>query len=145
MYKYQLILIPLLLSTLSACSNSDIVIELGSANACDVAVTSCSVSSEGYTLTLQLGPDVKPLRPFTTQLKVKGANGGEQGVVVDFQMVGMDMGLNRYRLRRRSDSWVGNTTLPVCTASRTDWNAVVEFIDAEKRYVASFPFHTDAK
>ncbi len=143
MYKYHISLIPLLSCMLSACSNSDIAIELGNAKACDAAVMSCVVSNAGYTLTLQLGPDVKPLNPFATQLKIEGASDGGQDVVVDFHMVGMDMGLNRYRLIRSNGSWVGKTTLPICTASRTDWNAIVEFVDAGKKYTANFPFHTD--
>ena len=37
-------------------------------------------------------------------------------------MIGMDMGFNRYDLKRGpNDDWTARVTLPVCTASRADW------------------------
>lgn len=45
-------------------------------------------------------------------------------VSASFQMAGMDMGFNRYDLKRGPDgNWTASIVLPVCTASRADWVA----------------------
>jgi hypothetical protein len=131
------------ISVLCACSDKSSFIDLGTASSCDAAVMACSIHHEKYSLTLLLGPHVKPLQPFHTKLKLKGADNMPKDVIVDFRMIGMDMGLNRYRLNRNVDVWEGKTILPVCTASRADWMAVVEFTDDGQKYSANFPFHTD--
>jgi hypothetical protein len=57
-------------------------------------------------------------------------------------MKGMDMGMNRYRLIAGEGNWSGTATLPVCSASRMDWIALVEFSSGGKKYRAKFPFQT---
>jgi hypothetical protein len=117
---------------------------LGTASDCDAAVESCQIAGAGISVTLALGPDVKPLATFPMQLMIKAGEVVPQGVVVDFQMQGMDMGINRYRLQPSPTAgWAGTATLPICTASRMDWLAVVEFSLGEQSYQAVFPFHTE--
>lgn len=51
-------------------------------------------------------------------------------VSLSFQMMGMDMGYNRYELARASDgAWTARIILPVCTASRADWIAEIQLDD----------------
>lgn len=118
---------------------------LGTAEKCDSAIARCQIQAKGVTGSLTLGPDVRPLSPFPVHFAVEGA--GEidpQSVVVDFQMEGMDMGMNRYRLQSLSSStWKGTATLPVCTTSRMDWKAVVEFSMDGQSYRLVYPFHTE--
>ncbi len=127
-----------------SCSENDLPVNLGIAQSCDAAISVCEINVGGYSLALELGPDVKPLQPFNTVLKLHSSSKNVQNVVVDFRMIDMDMGMNRYRLSNNGNFWSGSSTLPMCIASRTDWLAVVEFDDEGKRYTASFPFHTDA-
>jgi hypothetical protein len=130
--------------SLCSCSANDVATNLGTAKSCDAAESVCALETGKYKLTLKLGPDVKPLKPFDTTLKLSGEIGKIDGAIVDFRMLNMDMGINRYRLTKSHDGWEGTVTLPVCIASRTDWLAVVEFTDNGEQYTASFPFHTDA-
>jgi len=117
---------------------------LGTADDCDAAVASCHIDTGAIQLTLSLGPGVKPLVAFPVHLTVTGGELAEQSVVVDFQMQGMDMGMNRYRLQQTESSlWQGHATLPVCTASRMDWLAIVDFSLNGQPYRAVFPFHTE--
>jgi hypothetical protein len=54
-------------------------------------------------------------------------------------MVGMDMGVNRFHLRRKADQrWQGKVILPLCTTGRSDWIATVE-IETEPPYSVQFP------
>jgi len=118
---------------------------LGTVSDCDAALESCRISAGGVNVSLALGPDVKPLVAFPMRLVIEGGDVAPQSVVADFQMQGMDMGMNRYRLLLSPQSdWRGTATLPVCTASRMDWLAVVEFTLDEQPYQAIFPFHTEA-
>lgn len=117
---------------------------LGVAKECDAAVTSCTINDGDLLVSLTMGPGVIPLQPFPVTLAIIGKTAVVDSVVVDFQMQGMAMGTNRYRLQQEENRWQGTVILPVCTASRTDWQAIVEFtLDGEPVMVA-FPFQTRA-
>jgi hypothetical protein len=128
-----------------SCGAIDAPINLGVAKSCDAAEKVCYVSNGRYSISLELEKKLIPLKPFTTTLKITAEDDKPHDVVMDFRMVGMDMGLNRYRLNKNGNVWTGSVTLPVCVASRTDWLAVVEFTNAERKYIASFPFQSGAK
>lgn len=135
-----------LLLLLVACSGekSDERRYLGSAENCDATLSSCRVSDGAISVALTMGPGVKPLQPFSFTLLIEGGEVAAQSVVADFQMQGMDMGTNRYRLQPQQGSWQATVTLPVCSASRMDWLAVVEFTLDGEPLLAVFPFHTEA-
>ena len=58
------------------------------------------------------------LKPFDLTVR---ANGVKQ-VYASFVMVGMEMGLNRYRLVAADNKvWRAKVILPVCVAGRRDW------------------------
>lgn len=129
---------------LGGCSQDDDVlsiVDLGSVSGCDAAKQTCSIAREGVSLSLRLGPDVQPLEPFPLQLEIDGVSVQEQSVSIDFRMVGMDMGINRYRLEAADNGqWRTTATLPVCGTNRMDWNALVEFTAEGQHYLLRFPF-----
>ena len=106
---------------------------------CDAAQTQCHIDVDGLKVSLALQPGLVVLKPFEIVAKIEGAKGLEQ-VIIDFQMVGMDMGFNRYRLLAEGDMWKGTATLPVCTTTRNDWLAVIEFNHQGRDYRLLFPF-----
>ena len=136
----------ILLLLLTGCNNQGEIAlrQLGVSSGCDAALTTCVVNDGELTVSLRMGPGVKPLQPFPLTLVISGGEIEEQSVVVDFQMQGMDMGINRYRLQPKLDSWGGTVTLPVCSVSRMDWLAIVEFTSGGETFQAVFPFHTEA-
>lgn len=106
----------------------------------------CIASADGARISLELGPGVPVMRPFAIRATASLAAGEQpEQVEVDFDMIGMDMGRNRYRLVQDADHvWQGVATLPVCTTGRSDWQAVVEIeADSGRRYRAVFPFETE--
>lgn len=118
---------------------------LGTASGCDAAIESCQIVNGPINVSLTLGPDVKPLVAFPVQLQIDGGEVIPHSVIADFQMQGMDMGMNRYRLQSLTQGkWNGKATLPVCTTSRMDWLAVIEFSLDGQPYSAIFPFHTES-
>ncbi|MEJ2508885.1 MAG: hypothetical protein P8009_05315 [Gammaproteobacteria bacterium] len=99
----------------------------------------------GPRIGLRLEESVSPLRPFPVEVTVRDMPSAATAVSVDFIMTGMDMGMNRYRLVQARDRgthgpWRGRSTLPVCSADRLDWVAVVMVETAEGTYQARFPF-----
>ncbi len=107
--------------------------------ACDAAASTCQVEVDGKAVSLSLQPGLVPLKPFAISATIEDS--GEIGqVLLDFQMVGMEMGPNRYSLLLQEGQWQGSATLPVCTASRGDWVAILEFQRGSRHYRVHFPF-----
>lgn len=111
------------------------------ANDCDAAQQRCEVTFDGLTASLALQQGLVPLKPFSIGARIEGDQEIEW-VHLEFQMVGMEMGLNRYRLLEDGDGWRGEATLPVCTSARADWVAIMEFEHNARRYLVTFPFTT---
>lgn len=80
---------------------------------------------------------VRPTALETFDLSVHAA--GADRVAAEFQMVGMDMGFNRYDLQSTGDGFfLSRVTLPVCISGRHDWILYLE-LDGS-RY--ALPFST---
>lgn len=141
MFK-KMIRVLLLLTVLAGCDSDEpetwLQVEVVD---CDVALTSCHAVIDGLEVSLTLEPGLVPLKHFSVNAQIAGTPGVEQ-VAIDFQMVGMEMGLNRYRLLSGQNGWQGTATLPICGVSRTDWFAILEFRRGEKNYRLRFPFTT---
>ncbi|MFO8156447.1 MAG: hypothetical protein ACQERR_01095 [Pseudomonadota bacterium] len=115
----------------------------------DVAVTDCrptpgpcAAEVHGGRVRLSMAENIRELDQFPLEVAVDGFTGVER-VVVRFDMAGMDMGLNRYRLESDDrGNWRGEAMLPVCTADRVDWWATVAVEHAGGVTRAAFLFHT---
>jgi len=127
---------------LAACGSKQGAVEqpLGVIPGCDAAKQACQARGGAGTLSLQLMGPVRPLQPFTYRLAWEGAP--VHSMSVDFQMVGMDMGENRYQLTADgAGPWHGSAILPVCTSGRSDWVADVRVHTADGlTYNARIPF-----
>lgn len=106
----------------------------------------CRASDGAVTLAFSLPQRVTPLASFTMTVQVQGE--AARQVNVQYLMQGMDMGLNLYPLVRQAAApagtgasvWQAKGMLPVCSASRLDWVAVVTVESTSGRYQARFPF-----
>lgn len=67
-----------------------------------------------------------------------------QAVTLRFDMVGMDMGVNQYRLQVIDKGvWQAQVMLPVCVTGRRDWFATVRVtVPGDEAVEAKFPFET---
>lgn len=142
--KFVLLPLAILLTACDSVGEQVAQGQLSEVTGCDVADSACTADfGEGHVLTLRLGPPVRPLTPFMVQADITGMEA--RGVTVDFKMVGMDMGSNRYRLTPKEGVWHGQTILPICTASRSDWTADVEVETPEGIVKARFGFVSEGK
>lgn len=125
------------------------VVDLGPRGECAPLGRECLAGGRetnvGPSIGLRLEQSVSPLRPFPVEVTAHGLPSAVTAVNVDFIMTGMDMGMNRYRLVEAGVQdgevrWRGRSTLPVCSANRLDWVAVVTVETADGVYRAHFPF-----
>lgn len=101
--------------------------------ACADPVSGCSFMHDGLPATLRFSVQPEALKPF--ELSIAGTS--LRKAAVSFQMVGMDMGFNRYDLRRdAAGNWIAQVTLPVCTVSRVDW--IAELTLDDRLYTLAF-------
>lgn len=101
--------------------------------ACSDPVAGCDFRHRGAAARVHFSELPVPLEPFTLSVTAPGS----ARVSVEFQMVGMDMGFNRYDLRSLPDgTFSSRITLPVCVSGRQDWLLYLQ-IDG-KDYVLPF-------
>jgi hypothetical protein len=104
--------------------------------ACADPVAGCPFEHGGVPAEVRFSAQPVPLEPFRLSVSAPGST----QVNVEFQMVGMDMGFNRYDLRREeSGAFASRITLPVCVSGRRDWLMYVRIDDAS--YVVPFTSH----
>jgi hypothetical protein len=106
---------------------------------CDLSQQVCTVKSETLSVSVYSSDNMQTLKPFSFQVRLQGPLVDTvKGVAVHFAMDGMDMGVNRFHLRRKADQrWQGKVILPLCTMGRSDWIATVE-VDTEPPYGVQF-------
>lgn len=104
--------------------------------ACHPLEQTCTVQIASGTLALHITGPVAALQAFPVAVRVDSATPPER-VSVRFDMVGMDMGSNRFVLQPTAGVWQGQAVLPVCSAGRQDWQVTVEVIGAPA-YTAVF-------
>ncbi|KVW95526.1 hypothetical protein [Thiobacillus denitrificans] len=102
---------------------------------CADPLAGCTFSHRGAAASVRFSVRPTALEAFELNVLAAGAN----RISAKFQMVGMDMGFNRYDLRPTADgAWAAKVTLPVCVSGRRDWILYLE-LDGS-RY--AIPFST---
>jgi hypothetical protein len=85
---------------------------------CADPLAGCAFSHHGAPASVRFSIRPVPLEAFALSVTAPGVS----KVSAEFQMVGMDMGFNRYDLRPAGDGVFASTiTLPVCVTGRRDW------------------------
>ena len=111
---------------------------------CNPAASTCAAAKQDSSVTLYFPEQVHYLKPFRMEVTTKGISDSSiETVYVDYTMVGMDMGLNRFSLLPKTDAkgqqrYEGEGILPVCVSGRVDWLANVNIITTDKVYEAAF-------
>lgn len=101
---------------------------------CADPLAGCAFSHRGAPAHVQFSTQPAPMEAF--ELRVTAPSAGR--VSAEFQMVGMDMGFNRYDLRPAAGAFASKVTLPVCVSGRRDWVLTLDVDGA--RY--ALPFST---
>jgi len=122
-----------------------VLLEITTAD-CNPVNIPCKAGDAQHSVTLHFPEKVAYLKPFKMRVTNQGFRQDRiEKVEVDFKMVGMDMGLNRFTLLPSVDekgnvSHEGEGILPVCVSGRVDWLASTHVVTSDKIYKAEFEF-----
>lgn len=93
---------------------------------CINPVAGCTFVHHGVPARIRFSVTPETMKPFVISLSHPALSQAS----ASFQMTGMDMGFNRYDLKRGPDGyWTARVVLPVCTDSRADWVAELKLDD----------------
>lgn len=109
---------------------------------CDLQRGPCSAELPGGGLiTLTFAP--RPVNPMTDiQFRLVADNVAVKKAALSFTGVGMNMGLNRFELKRGNGAFSGKGILPVCVRNRMDWEVQARITTAKGVFAAPFRFTT---
>lgn len=106
---------------------------------CRLQTSECQIRLPGdIPVTIRAEGEIKPLSEFKLFVN-------SQEVLpkaVSFEMVDMDMGINRYQFSvGQMKEWETKVVLPVCTSNRSDWIALFDFkLETGEMYRLEYPF-----
>lgn len=116
----------------------DLPVERMTADLCDPTQSSCKASFGEYTLNLEFLDMPSALKPF--RVRIESDSEHIDDISLDFKMPGMNMGINRYRLKQEDKFWQNQLVLPVCTLRRNDWILTVELEQKGVLWTSEFRF-----
>lgn len=108
---------------------------------CQVAISGCHFGQNALLKLENVSHNNAPFRIVATGLPET-----TQSFSASFSMRDMDMGFNRFDLKRQNDgTWLAeNVHLPLCTAARHDWQ--IEWtLDGKHKFQAAFETQKAAK
>ena len=108
---------------------------------CPDIVRGCS--GAGLTVRMDRVPQV--MRPFKLTVHADAMDTEKvDGMEASFQMAGMEMGFNRYRLQQRgANDWEAEVTLPVCVRDRKDWLMLLDVRQGQERRQVAISFRAE--
>lgn len=124
---------------------ADVVYPMSISSAvCATTREACIARHENFgQLSLRFPEPAIYMSPFVAAVEIEsGADATINSVVLDLQMQGMNMGVNRFSLQpeaTRPGRWSGKLLLPLCVSGRSDWLVNVEVGTATGQYQVQFP------
>jgi len=119
-------------------SASNLPVKIMTAEPCDLTHQACQAKFDEHILSLVFIDKPSALKPFRVRLESDSQQ--IDNVVLDFKMRGMNMGINRYRLKNQDGFWQNKLVLPVCTSGRNDWLLTVELEQKGVLWITDFNF-----
>lgn len=111
---------------------------------CTTLTTGCKARLGDNHVEIRFPENIVFLKQFPIEVRlVEQQPNPVTKVNVDFQMVGMKMGINFYQLtqsEKNQSLWTGKGVLPVCATGRTDWQVIVSLVRAGYEQKVAFQF-----
>ena len=114
-------------------------------NNCDSGNKKCLIESNEFSVEILFDENVYYLKPFNISVMNKSIDNIElESIKVNFKMNNMNMGVNRFRLKKVSfekhiQIWKGEALLPICVTGRADWVSEFEITTKNNIYLISVP------
>lgn len=139
-----IIIVLLLLSFFPAGINNEKQQDTFSVYPCKSLVTGCTANIKNRKIEIKFPGNIVFLKKFPIEIHLPDQNINLiDHVIVDFQMAGMNMGINKYYLQQSEKDksiWTGEGVIPVCTTGRTDWQAIVSLKRGDDVQRVAFQF-----
>ena len=103
------------------------------------------IETDEFEIKVLLDQNIYYLRPFIIKADGKTKNNAYlENIIVNFEMNGMNMGVNRFSLKNKAllndkQHWQGKALLPVCVIGRADWIIELELVTKRAQYILSVP------
>jgi len=108
---------------------------------CQVQDNPCVVTVDDLKIYISFEKNIYYLKPFNISISTLNTS-DLTSIYVDFKMKNMDMGVNRFQLKRdpqKSGYWQGIALLPICVTGRADWYSELEVTTKKGRYQIILP------
>jgi len=108
---------------------------------CQVQDNPCVVNIDDLKINVSFEKNIYYLKPFNMSISTLNAS-DLTSIYVDFKMKNMDMGVNRFQLKRdiqKFGYWQGIALLPICVTGRADWYSELEVTTKKGRYQIILP------
>ena len=108
---------------------------------CEAQNRACIVEIDGLKIKVLFEKNIYYLKPFNLSLWTESHDDLKvKSVSVDFKMKNMNMGVNRFKLKRNKTAyWQGKALLPVCVTGRADWFSEIDILTSKGQYRFIFP------
>ncbi len=116
----------------------DMKVESISYSTCDPTKKNCSFKDEQSRFILQFSRLPSALTPFSAIIIAKDIQ--PEAIDLIFNMNNMEMGFNRFQLKKNDNNWQTKIILPVCALGRNDWQLKVELSYSDRVKTTVFNF-----
>ena len=108
---------------------------------CEAQNRTCIVTVDDLKIKVLFEKNIYYLKPFSLSLWTESHGDLKvKSVSVDFKMKNMNMGVNRFKLKRNKLAhWQGKALLPICVTGRADWFSEIDILTSKGRYRFIFP------
>lgn len=113
---------------------------------CKIQSEICNFDIDDLRISISSDKNIKYLNPFVISVKTKTNNNLKiKKIQVDFKMINMDMGVNRFLLNKKpinnnnEQLWQGKALLPICVTGRADWVAEFSLYIKDSLYFLKLP------
>ena len=114
-------------------------------NNCGIENKECVVELREFKVKISFDENIYYLKRFNVSvLNESSDNLNLKSIQVDFKMNNMNMGVNRFMLKKsvlenNKQVWQGKALLPICVTGRADWLSEFEFETTKNKYLISVP------
>ena len=111
------------------------------ADNCTAGSKECVVELNELKVKVLFDNNIYYLKPFYISVTNENLDNLKfESIYVDFKMNNMNMGVNRFLLKRDNKSiWKGKALLPICVTGRADWLSEIEILTTKNKYIISIP------
>jgi len=118
---------------------------------CNIESKVCIIEKMDFKIKISFDDNIYYLKPFVVSvIDENKVNNKLESIQVDFKMKNMNMGVNRFMLKKsilknNVQLWQGKALLPICVTGRADWISEFDLQTKNKNYSIRLPVQVKNK